>query len=147
MTLMELLVVIAILGILMGLLMPGLGAARYAAHKARARSEIKQIETAWKAYYEDYRELPSGVNRMDAGNGVDILNGNNRRQIRYMEFDDAAINNGFKDKWGRLYQVSLDSVGDGQVSVPDGTVSRSVAVWSAGRDMEEGTADDITSWE
>ncbi len=150
-TLMELLVVIAVLGLLMGLLMPALSGARYAAHKARVRSEVKQIETAWTAYYQDYRELPSGVSEMDAG-AVGILHGDsapNTREFRYMEFDDDTLANGFKDKWGGVYQVRLDDDGNGEVTVFGGSnVLRSVAVWSWGRDGVSGLDEDnITSWE
>ncbi len=150
-TLMELLVVIAVLGLLMGLLMPALSGARYSAHKARVRSEVKQIETAWKAYYQDYRSLPGGINDMDVGNGLDVLHGtdkgNNQREIRYMEFDDRALADGFRDKWGGVYRISLDDNSSGEVTTSTGTVMRAVAVWSVGRDGEEGTEDDITSWE
>ncbi|NQU39664.1 MAG: prepilin-type N-terminal cleavage/methylation domain-containing protein [Lentisphaerae bacterium] len=152
MTLMELLVVIAILGLLMGLLLPGLAAARYAAHKARVRTEVAQIETAWKAFYDDYRALPV-VGDMGAGaaGGVQILHGDettfNTRQFRFMEFDDETLANGFTDKWGGLYRLALDSDGDGEVTAGGTNLFRSVAVWSLGRDGVEGTTDDIQSWQ
>ena len=146
-TLVELLVVIAIMMILIGLLMPALSAARYSARKGSARAEVKQIETAWKAYYDDYRELPSGVNEMDQANCL-VLRGGNVRQVYYLEFGDDEITSGFLDPWGNPYKVALDDDGDNQVTVWQGeTLHRSVAVWSMGRrDEPEATDDDIISW-
>lgn len=149
-TLVELLVVIAIIMILIGLLMPALSAARYSARKGSARSEVKQIETAWKAFYDDYRELPSGVNEMDQ-NALEILArgaGLNTCDVVYIEFGSDEIAEGFVDPWGvNTYKVALDTTGANQVTAgAHGTLFRTVAVWSFGRDGEDGTDDDITSW-
>jgi len=145
-TLVELLVVIAIMMILIGLLMPALSAARYSARKGAARSEVKQLETAWKAYYDDYRELPGGVSEMDNANCL-VLRGGNLRQVYYLEFSDDEITTGFLDPWENTYKVALDDVGDNQVTAgAHGPVFRAVAVWSLGRDGEDGTGDDIISW-
>jgi len=58
-TLIELLVVIAIIGILAGLLLPAIAAARRYAVIVKARNDVKQIETAWRAYYTEYQHWPS----------------------------------------------------------------------------------------
>jgi prepilin-type N-terminal cleavage/methylation domain-containing protein len=147
-TLVELLVVIAILMILMGLLMPALSAARYSARKGAARAEVKQIETAWKAFYDDYRMLPS-YSEMNAAalmvlRGTDALNS---RNICYLEFGDDEIALGFLDPWDNVYKVALDTSGQNQVTAgAHGALFRSVAVWSVGRDGIEATEDDIKSW-
>ena len=49
-TLIEMLVVVGIIAILMALMFPVIYAAKEQGKKARARAEIKQIETAWKAF-------------------------------------------------------------------------------------------------
>ncbi|MDD2237009.1 MAG: type II secretion system protein [Kiritimatiellae bacterium] len=57
-TLVELLVVMGIIGILMALLFPAIGAARKAALKAQAQTEVRAIATAIEAYFNEYGKLP-----------------------------------------------------------------------------------------
>lgn len=141
-TLIELLVVMAIIGILMGLLFPALSAARHRARVTRARTEMKQVETAWISYRNDHRELPSGITEMGA-NAVNILRGDNPRGIAYMEFPEWA--NEFKDPWGEVYRVALaDNRNPNQVRAGPRRerLNRPVAVWSVGYDP----TDPVTSW-
>ena len=56
-TLIELLVVIAIIGILIGLLLPGLNRARKQSLKMNCQSNLRQIGIAVKAYTNDYNQL------------------------------------------------------------------------------------------
>jgi len=153
-TLIEMLVVIAIIAILIGLLLPAIGAARQFAKRTRARTELRQIEVAWKSYYNDYRKFPSaGINEM-SGAAIAIMNGeggNNPRRTRYMEFDDDATE--FLDPWGGIYQVVLDQDRDNRVSPRDYsgvTLDRNVAAWSYGvngeADKRYPAGDDIQSW-
>lgn len=55
-TLIELLVVIAVIAVLIGLLLPGLGAARRAARTTQCLSNIRQLELAHVMYVNDHRE-------------------------------------------------------------------------------------------
>ena len=162
-TLIELLVVIAIIMVLAGLLFPALNAAREKAKWTKAKTEVKQLELAWKSVLSDYRTWTLAVvttgNNMKMGTTqASYLAGGNTKGAFYMEFDQASFNTSgdFVDPWYKTadggsdvhaYQISL---GDSQVSVPgDGTLYRSVAVWSRGKDGVDNASpvgDDVTSW-
>lgn len=142
------------MALLMGLLLPALGAARHAARKTKAKNEVKNIELAWRAFYDDTRALPPGISEMDSST-IQILRGDNvslnPSGTRYLEFDDADLGAGFVDPWGGVYQVALDDDGDGTVDAGSyGKLERSVAVWSLGRngtdDGPDTNNDDIRSW-
>src|SRR5579871_2723217 len=66
-TLIELLTVVAIIGILAGLLLPAINAARKKAKITQAQTEIHSIETAWKAYFNEYGKWPVDGNTMYLG--------------------------------------------------------------------------------
>jgi type II secretion system protein G len=61
-TLIELLTVITIIGILAALLFPAIGAAMKKAKIAKAQTEVHAIETAWKAYFNEYGQWPMDAN-------------------------------------------------------------------------------------
>lgn len=57
-TLVELLVVVAIIGVLIGLLMPAISAAREAANRMNCANNIRQLSLAVMSYNDLYRKLP-----------------------------------------------------------------------------------------
>ena len=175
-TLIELLVVIAIIGILASITVPVIGKALTAAKKAQAQAEIKTIETAVKAFYNDYSKYPHGngnpgdynygelgttpnhelMNVLRAINGPgNVNNVANPRRIVYIELPEKGVdeNGNFIDPWQRQYEITLDTAFDNDCkSVPGGygtLANRTTAVWSRGPEGENGQRDpsnDIKSW-
>jgi len=154
-TLIELLVVIAIIMILAGLLFPALTAARETAKKARAKSDVNQLNTAFKAILLDYRDWGNAaVPALNASGGDVALSvvtylgggGTNPKKCVYMEFDRASTNaaGAFIDPWKRVYRVAI---GTGSVVPTEfGTLQRDVAAWSIGKDGVCPSLDDVMSW-
>ncbi len=60
-TLIELLVVISIIALLVGILLPALGAARAAGRAAACASNLKQVGIGLHTYDADYRTMPPGI--------------------------------------------------------------------------------------
>jgi prepilin-type N-terminal cleavage/methylation domain-containing protein len=157
-TLIELLVVVAIIMLLAGLLFPAFNHAREVAKRTKAKTEGKQLETAWRAVLNDYRgwstigAASSGLPMNNAA--VLFLQGGNPRGVMYMEFDASSTNSdGYLDPWYRtpaltpnnIYRVARGV--SGLITPPHGQVSREVGAWSSGKDGQDNTTDDVKSWD
>lgn len=167
-TLVELLVTIAIIAVLAGILMPALIGAFRRAEEAQARTEVYAIKAAAEAYLKEYGKFPEGsgggsdtlygagvdnarlMNPLRAVAGVGNGNGtNNPRRIVFLEVGNTnrMVNGNFLDPWGAQYRVIVDLDFDNDCEAGGYTVPcQSVAVWSVGRDGQNGTADDIRTW-
>ncbi len=151
-TLIELLVVIAILMILMSLILTGVFAVKRYARIAAVRTQMDQVETAWKAYFDDYRAFPSSptITVMDVA-ALDILRGTdsvlNPREIQYLDIDIDPTED-LVDFWGTIIHIALDTDNDNKVTVPGEVIRRRVATWSYGPDGVWGSDkdDDIITW-
>lgn len=147
-TLLEMLVVIAIIGILMALLFPAFTMAMKKAKRTKAKTEISQIEQAWKAFLMDYKKFPSGLDNesLMTKSTVEHLTGDdtsiNRRETLYMEIDSSED---YTDPWQNTYNIQLKT--NGKQDAYDGkTVNKQVLVWSLGPDKTENTKDDVKNW-
>ena len=167
-TLVELLVVIAIIAMLAAMLLPVMNTALKRASVAQAKTEVRALESALKAYLHEYHSNPTnlvGYDRVTGGNtpeitatgiqvedgvvqmlrGSNVLNQNLRR-IQFMDFSGATVvGNYFVDPWGNPYKYMLDYNLDGSTHIwftdNDGetNLQTSVAVWSRGPDGSDKT--------
>ena len=171
-TLVELLVVISIIAILAGLVMPMFYSAKERAREAKARVEVKALETAFKSYLDTYKVWPDTIVDGDAYkvNDDDIklfsmLSGRsdaeslNPQNIPFYEFESYANypdQTTAYDPWSnpsdssslKCYMVMFDKDYDNVISVGGKEVNRCVAVWSfgKGRTNDFGGGDDVASW-
>jgi general secretion pathway protein G len=117
MTLLEIMIVIALIGLVMGSIGFGLNAYFKKGQIKTAKIAANQISQAAQQYMME--------NNSNCPNSVDDLVSNKNLAKKP------------KDPWGREYTLKCPGTGD-----PDG-----VDVMSTGPDRQEGTADDIKSWE
>jgi hypothetical protein len=153
-TLLGFLAVIGLIVLTGFFLIPRSNTPGHMAKKARAKTDVKQLQCAFRAVLEDFKTF--SLAKLNA-NGkpqdmtpelVKYLNGANPRKVIYMEFDPKSLDSqgGFVDPWRERYRVMF---GDQDALVVDGgeVVPRQVATWSKGPDRQGGTTNDnITSW-
>jgi prepilin-type N-terminal cleavage/methylation domain-containing protein len=157
-TLIELLIVIAIIGILAAMLQPAVFKALAKAKTARVQADVKSIETAIRAYYNEYSKLPAPDAWQGASGDRDCrgtesqavisrLTTNNPRRIVFLEVPAGMTGGTFTDLWGMQYAIVLDTDYNGQVIVGTNTVYSPGIAYSAGPDRNyDTTADNIYSF-
>ena len=174
-TLIELLVVISIIGILAGMLLPALSAARNRAKKVQAIAEAKGIALAWQQYYEEYIAWPSFAAETTAvridGTVADVMRGvknvpdnNNRSNLEFMKFSKLNASGEPVNPWGsseldnsttleqHYYYVKFDRDFDDEISAgirnetPTNKVRRSVIVWTSYFDKWDDEWVVVDSW-
>jgi prepilin-type N-terminal cleavage/methylation domain-containing protein len=171
-TLVEMLVVVAVIAILAAILIPGIGGARKTAMKRKAEFECNAIKTAVESFFYDFKYMPweegSGKGQFvgqdkwaeDAESQKAImafLRGENKLGKAYLEVtsrdskekqedkeDDEGV---FYDPWKNPYHVGIDRNLDQQVEYKNKTYKARVLVLSLGPDGEEGTDDDIRTFD
>lgn len=151
-TLLELLVVIAIIGILAGLLIPGIRLVMRMAEKANAARTVAALRHAFEVYQQQQAAWPIAdltASPPTTNNTVAWLAGGNIQKVRYMEIAPKRLDSAgnLLDPWGSLYQIRFAANYPPTVTGPAGeTVSLGCIVWSLGPDKTGGTKDDIKSW-
>ncbi len=88
-TLVELLVVIAIIGILIGLLLPAVQAAREAVRRMKCGNNMKQIMLAMHNYESAMRKLPAGLVWSKGGGEIDSVGSAFVGILPYLEESNA----------------------------------------------------------
>lgn len=142
-TLIELLVVIAIIAIISGLMFVGVAKAKEASRRSKAKVQIKQLEKAFTAYFDEYGEWPKGLIGYDKGDdssmenltGIQLgencakllrgedINGLNPQKIVFYAIPDGVIRRdghgtvGFVDPWGHCFKYMMDFNDDGVLRV------------------------------
>lgn len=162
-TLVELLVVIAIIAILIALAVPAIQQAMNSAKKGQAATEVKSLEGAILAYFNQYGRFPHGNNPggqdyfygPELTDNRELLNvlravdgeGNtghemNPRRVPFLQIPERALteDGDYVDPWLQPYFIYVDASFDNEISGGphySSITNRKVAVWSAGtRDPE-----------
>jgi prepilin-type N-terminal cleavage/methylation domain-containing protein len=134
-TLVEMMVVIAVIAMLVGLLFPAIGSAIRTARRAKAKAEVTQLLTAFKAYYTEFGVWPTNM----AGN-VEVSTNvfRNSKGIIFYDFSPKSVDfsTGFYlDPWEHPYWFKIDKDYRNYIAspfTPDGNVSGGVLIWSEG---------------
>jgi len=141
-TLIELLVVMAIILILGGMSFVGVHKINASAARTKAKVQVKQLEKALQAYYDEYGEWPKNMTSYDADpregslTGIEVeerlvkmlsgepvtVNGEtyNRKRIKFMpkvtmmmSADGSYSKKGYLDPWKHCYKYMCDFNDDG----------------------------------
>jgi len=89
-TIVELLVVITIIGIMVGLLLPAVQAAREAARRMSCSNNAKQIGLAMLNYESTFRHLPAGMQFVNGGTPIDAVGTAWMAILPYLEQSSAS---------------------------------------------------------
>ena len=104
-TLIELLVVITIIGLLAAIIIPSIAGALKSAKRARAMSQVKDLDGAVKRYFAEYGRMPvpagqnGGADRLYTGSDqakvieilINVNTNENTRKIVFLDLDPASF--------------------------------------------------------
>lgn len=159
--------IIVTVAIVAALVIPAVTAAKEAARRAKASTEVRQIVLAVQQYENDYGRLPDlggdGTHDVTVAEnnsrlfnilrGIDAGHTGNPRQAVYFSAAQATgkgkpsgglgADGVLYDPWGNPYLIRIDGNGDGQTDDPYGTspadkVNKTVIAWSLGKDARPG---------
>ena len=165
-TLVELLVAISIIALLLGIIVPSYFSIREKAKYTKAKVTVKNLETAFKAYLDNYRVWPAALSDGNPHEIKDdiylILRGENplnanKDKIAFYEFETTNSTAGALDPFADSttppiqanYRVQVDENYDNKIIVGGQELYRTVIVWSIGTNRVDdgGTLDDVKSWD
>ncbi len=128
-TLIELMLVVIIIGALSAMVIPRLAGRSEQARMAAARADVNaNIATALKLYELDNGNYPS------SGEGLNALM---QRPSSAVNWNGPYLEREPLDPWGKPYKYRA----------PGTQRPQSYDLYSAGKDGQEGTADDVTNWQ
>lgn len=118
-TLIELLVVITIMGILTSMIGASVVMASKKAYLTRARAEVRELVSAWRAYYVLYGKYPYTDDDvpMTAEKIAPLLGyseDENPRRKTFLEFPDDED---YLDPWNNPYRVNFDLKSDDEADI------------------------------
>jgi len=175
-TLIELLVVITIVAVLAAMSFAGVNSALKKARKTEGTVAATTLAGAVEKFYSEYNRLPELPENMqtDSGPGVQLLNillgddsseEENPRQVVFLEVKEAKAKKGgiaygsgggsaegMYDPFGNPFSVVINTNYEDILRFSAGGKQYTLrgvnaAVYSPGADREEGTIDDITSFQ
>ncbi|MFO1064631.1 MAG: DUF1559 domain-containing protein [Pirellulales bacterium] len=116
-TLVELLVVIAVIGILVGLLLPGVQRAREAARRMQCQNNLHQISLATEMFHTNYRAYPPGRYESRPGDPADMSCGGAETTwlVRILPFLEQGAMEGAWD-YSKKYADHPDAVRSQSIS-------------------------------
>jgi len=146
-TIVEMLVVVSIIGVLMGLIMTGVVAARQAAGRSHTRLIIKQIEFAIERYQSDWGDFPPGEGALAGAEQLRAALTSPRNPGTYVTGNsppaadpEATGRQVFVDHWKRAIYYTHHRHYSGE---PNADTYR---LQSPGLDGRYNTDDDLTNW-
>ena len=134
-TLLEVLLVLAIMGVIAAMVVPNLLGRADEANRKATKVNIQGFENAVKLYAGDHEgQFPEG----NGDTVIDLL-------MQGEQVDGGKPRAGYLEKppldaWKTVLRYEYPATGNRQ------TISGKPAIWSAGLDRQDDTADDINNW-
>jgi len=148
-TLIELLVVIVIIAILVALLFPAIQTGIQKAENAKAKTAVTGLATAFKAFYTEYGQWPTGYGNTtkDVATDINQASSGNSRGIIFYDFPPKDLSGtSYQDPWKQNYRVACDNYNN-SITAGSATIGVSVGVWSYGPAGSGGPTNGwVTSW-